>query len=363
MFSPVAFPTGMILYDLLVASSPVSHSFLVPFEIYRETLCVIGIADGSTRLGSRYQHNGDARPKGPLANSASGSPIEKDAFTDLLEEVVALKEQHPSALLHQIFLFNYNNVDAKLPVSIVPVPSLSQSKTTTMRTLMCDFTSLLLEEMTSYAKSLQALPNVETPKPVKVDRPGSDYYENDSTKKPGSFGSVTSRLDSGYSRSSSPGIGSGKSQHRASMPANGYTGSDFASMNGRIQSSSSREGSTPPVTFDEMRDASNATPSRPLSRDSMSTATGFGSGTLGERARNKAKGRIGILTGSLYLLAGRWPDAIKELSESASIARANSDHVWQAKALDYILVCLLMCAWAGMDFEVSIQACIAWPDY
>ena len=343
----------MILYDLLVANTPSSHSSLVPFEIYRDTLGVIGIADESTRLGSRHQQNGVNRPNGSLTASASEASMEKDSFTDLLSEVVSLKEQYPSALLHQVFVFNHDDVAVELPMSIVPVPSLSESKTTTIKTLMCDFTSLLLAEMTSYAKSLQALPNVETPKPIKVDRPGSDYYENESTKKATSSGSATPRLDSEFSRSSSPVIGNGRSQYRASMPANGYTGSDMASATGRAQSSSSRDVSKPTMTFEDARDVSDSTQTRPLSRDAIST-TGFGSGTVGERARNKAKGRVGVLVGSLFLLAGRWPDAIKELSESASVARANSDHVWQAKALDYILVCLLMCAWAGMDFEVSI---------
>ena len=82
---------------------------------------------------------------------------------------------------------------------------------------------------------------------------------------------------------------------------------------------------------------------------------GFGAGSIGERERNKGKGRVGVVVGSLYLLAGRWPDAIRELAESATIAKNNSDHLWHAKALDHILVCLLMCAWAGMDFQVSPQ--------
>ena len=45
---------------------------------------------------------------------------------------------------------------------------------------------------------------------------------------------------------------------------------------------------------------------------------------------------------------------MKELIQSATIARGNSDYVWHAKAMDYILVCLLMYAWAGMDFRVSL---------
>ena len=75
-----------------------------------------------------------------------------------------------------------------------------------------------------------------------------------------------------------------------------------------------------------------------------------------EKERIKGKGRIGTIVGALYLLAGRWPDALKELVDSATVARANSDYVWLAKALDYILVTLLMYAWAGMDFKVSFNS-------
>ena len=55
------------------------------------------------------------------------------------------------------------------------------------------------------------------------------------------------------------------------------------------------------------------------------------------------------------MLAGRWPDAVRELTENAMIARTHNDHIWHAKALDYLLVCLLMYAWAGIDFRVSFQ--------
>ena len=42
------------------------------------------------------------------------------------------------------------------------------------------------------------------------------------------------------------------------------------------------------------------------------TMTGFGSASVSERTRNKGKGRVNIVIASLYLLAGRIPDALKE---------------------------------------------------
>lgn len=59
--------------------------------------------------------------------------------------------------------------------------------------------------------------------------------------------------------------------------------------------------------------------------------------------------------GSLYLMAGCWPDAVKELSDGATVAKANNDHMWHGKALDYLLVICLLYAWAGLDFRVSTR--------
>ena len=46
MFSPLAFPEGLVLYDLATTLPPPSHLALAPFEIYREPLVIVGIADG-----------------------------------------------------------------------------------------------------------------------------------------------------------------------------------------------------------------------------------------------------------------------------------------------------------------------------
>jgi hypothetical protein len=91
---------------------------------------------------------------------------------------------------------------------------------------------------------------------------------------------------------------------------------------------------------------------RDLSRDRVSVH-GFGPGGVSERARNKGRGRVGIVIGTLHMCAGRWQDALKELVENTSRARTFGDHLWHAKGLENILVCLLLFAWSGMDFQVS----------
>lgn len=63
---------------------------------------------------------------------------------------------------------------------------------------------------------------------------------------------------------------------------------------------------------------------------------------------------MSIVIGSLYMCAGHWHEAMRELTDGATRARAYSDHLWQAKALENIMVCLLLFAWSGMDFQVSV---------
>ena len=365
MFSPLAFPTGQVVYDMLLSDPSPSHLALVPFELFHEPLAVIAIAEGGDFKDVEALHNklelsdddGEARAQGLIS--------EGDAFAGLLGCVVNLKDRYPSALVHQVFIFDCDMPASAFPASLVPVPSLKKSKTTTMRTLMCDMTSILLVEMTSYAKSIQALPNVETPKRTQQERLSNDHHTISSTQINGTTPGPDSRVSNAQgSRSSSPVRGVERSQYRASLPARvNSVGPGFGTPVERSPSRSRANGSqTPPVTFDEMNGTSelqvaglNQEKIRQPSQDRISMH-GFGSGSIGERARNTAKGRIGVVLGSMYLLAGRWPDAIKEFIGSANIARANNDHVWHGKALDYILVCLIMCAWVGMDFEVCFHS-------
>jgi hypothetical protein len=80
---------------------------------------------------------------------------------------------------------------------------------------------------------------------------------------------------------------------------------------------------------------------------------GVGSISASDPVKARFKGRLKGVVGSLYLQAGLWPEALKELVEGATIARAGSDYIWHAKALETMLLCLLMLGWAGMDFQVS----------
>lgn len=355
MFSPLAFPTGLILYDLSTASPPLSHTALSPFELYREPLLVIGVADGSQNGSSP---GGVSRNSDEEVDDVKVRECRESLYQYLQHEREKTIEAYPRSLVHRILLFDHILPATNLPDGLMAIPSLKSSNTTTIKTVMCDLTSQLLADMTGFAKSLQALTSVDTPR---VNQGGIGVDGGfDST----SYGTGVSRPTSANhdTRSRSPARNGVNSQNRMSMPVHmpSTSSSRAATPDGRPLSPPGRS-QTPPTTFDEIAGSrltsspskSGVNNSRQQSRDRVSVQ-GFGAGGSGEKERVKGRSRVGTIIGAMYLLAGRWPDALKELVESANIARANSDYAWLAKALDYIVVTLLMYAWAGMDFKVSL---------
>jgi hypothetical protein len=245
----------------------------------------------------------------------------------------------------------------RLPQETIFVPRASQLKTTTLKTIMCDLTATLLAEMTTLARSIQALPTVASPSSQSGAASTPTWANSD-------YSTQSSRRNSSTpisARPESPLSNAQREAHRMSMPVQSSTSPDGA----RSSSPSGRE-HVPPTTFDEISGVnvtnslstttSNPTKARSASRDAAADRVsihGFGSGGVGERARNKGRGRISIVVGTLYMCAGQWHDAIRELTEGATRARAFSDHLWHGKALENIMICLLLYAWSGMDFQVS----------
>ena len=338
MFSPLAFPTGLVLYNLTTAISTSSHLALAPFEQYREPLIVIAIGDSTTsRIGwgdtATNSHNLDGLYG---TETDSSTPTNKTA---LVEDLERIKVQFPKALVHQVLVFDHVAPTVPTQERIFYIPTPEKSKTTTMKTVMCDLTSQLLAEMTLYAKSLQALPSIEFPRFAQSLGNG-DRYKMDTLR---------SSESQQVRRSLSPASTVARVESRMSMPIHISSNTSLRDATPDDRSRSPTKGtSTPPTTFDEIATQEG----RRRSRDRVSMQ-GFGAGGAGERERIKGKGRIAIVIGSLYLLTGRWPDALKELAEGGSIAKANSDYVWHGKALDYIIVCLILYAWAGMEIRVS----------
>ncbi|KFY30189.1 hypothetical protein V493_02081 [Pseudogymnoascus sp. VKM F-4281 (FW-2241)] len=364
MFSPLAFPAGMIVYDLTTSLPPTSHLALTPFELYRAPLVILAIADGS-----ELNH---VSCKDKDGNETKGYDYQThlQQIRDLDQELETIRDQYPKALVHQALLFDYHHQreSPALPDGLVPVPSVKGSNITTMKTIMCDLSSVLLAEMTTMAKSLQGMAMIESPSVVLDGRqgPGYSWSNGDSgtiSRRASQYG--TPDMDS-RSTSSLPKVD--RSQVRMSMPVR------LGSQQGEhLRSASLSRPTTPNAGPYAPSDGASSTMSPPLSRsnsvadkiqeqsrDRISTQ-GFGSGSLSERSRNKGKGRVSIAIGGLYLQTGRWQDALKELVEGAYIAKTNNDHLWHAKALEGLVVAMIMLAWIGLDFQIP-QLCYAVPE-
>ncbi|KAM0136380.1 hypothetical protein ACHAP3_004610 [Botrytis cinerea] len=370
MFSPLAFPLGMIVYDLTTHFPPSTHLALSPFELYREPLVIIALADGAELEHTSY--------KGVSRKSPNGTGVSRldQNVRNLYQDLEDLRDRYPKALVHQVLLFDHvhEKPATALPEGLVAIPPAAECGLTTMKTVMCDISALLLAEMTTLARSLQALTTIESP-----SQSGNRPYNGGSWGGGSPDGS--SRRNSQFSvpqqdsRSSSPASAVDRANYRMSMPViRSASDSGKSSPLGRSGSPATGLRSDSPPTFDNIIGDTGltsknlpsrlGTPSstkiRDSSRDRVSII-GFGSGSTSERSRNKGKSRVGIVIGSMYMCAGRWSDALRELVESAAIAKANLDHLWHAKALDNILVSMLMLAWAGLDFQIP-QICYVSAD-
>lgn len=363
MFSPLAFPGGTLLYDLATAMPSASHLSLSPFEQFREPLLVIGIGDAS-----EYDWLKPREPDKTLKVAVEEPALEDQSISTIRSAVTDLREQFPRAYFHTLMLFDSTSQFRHpcLPPETKLIPPRNQLKTTTMKTVMCDLTATLLAEMTALAKSIQALPTVVSPASQAGSVEGTPNWA--SSDMAGSHFTRRNSQVPTTSRPETPSDTAAKDVHRMSMPTlSSNPGGPPNTEDPRTALQNMQGIRTPPTTFDEISGinaASGETPSqstssktRSSSKDSTSdrvSTHGFGSGGVGERARNKGRGRVSIVIGTLYMCAGQWHEAMRELTDGATRARALSDHLWHGKALENIMVCLLLFSWSGIEFQVSL---------
>lgn len=348
MFSPLAFPAGMIVYDLTTSLPPATHLALAPFELYREPLVILAIADGSEL--NQLSHKDETQ-----SDEEYNVQERISQLRELDQQLEAIRDEYPKALAHQALVFDYKNsqTSPELPEGLVAVPSPEESNITTIKTVMCDLSSVLLAEMTTMAKSFQGMTSIDSPGLHLDPRNAPGYSENGAASRPVSH-YASSSIDS-RTASPVPIPKADRSQIRMSMPVR------FGSQHGEhFRSASSASRPSTPITGPStpVDDLANTKSPPPLRRGEAVgspervSVQGFGSGSVSERSRNKGKGRVTIALGGLYMQAGRWQDAMRELSEGGYVAKTNSDHLWHAKALEGMLVSMILLAWAGLDFVV-----------
>ncbi|KIW97369.1 uncharacterized protein Z519_02761 [Cladophialophora bantiana CBS 173.52] len=80
-----------------------------------------------------------------------------------------------------------------------------------------------------------------------------------------------------------------------------------------------------------------------------------------EQQSDTSRGRFNVIQGMFWLQCGFWTDAMSVLSEGASIAQSGHDHLWHAKALENLLICMLLLSWSGLSFTLP-QVCRSLPN-
>ncbi len=209
MFSPLAFPRGAIFFDLMTHIPSPSHLALSPFDLYREPLALIAVADGAeienVVFGKRH--------------SGARTVVEAN-IRGLHQELEDLRDAYPKMLVHQVLIFDYLAPKDKaipIPEGLIAIPPAQHHKRTTMKTVMCDISSLILAEMTTLAKSFEGMSHVDSPGQSSTIR-----QLNGSVSPTAELG-MLQRRNSQYSlpsnsRSSSASAIPDRSQARMSMP-------------------------------------------------------------------------------------------------------------------------------------------------
>ncbi|KAB5575619.1 TRAPP II complex [Coniochaeta sp. 2T2.1] len=347
MFSPLAFPNGALFYELTTHVPPASHLALCPFDLYRKPLALLAIADGAELSTVPFHKRA----------SSTARTLAEANIRSLYQELEDLRDTYPEILVHHVLIFDFPAAakDIPIPEGIITIPPAEQHLRTTMKTVMCDVSSLLLAEMTGLAKSFEAMKFIDSPGQSSQIRQLNGQEDEKLARRNSQYSVPTNRS------SSATGLAD-RSQARMSMPPGAFRSVSNSSTPGR-PSTPVKSGLGNEVAFGDQH--AHTEPSSPeqtphhrpnddfrtQSQDRVSV-TGFGSGGLSERWRNKGRSRVQIVNGSLYLQAGRWADSIRELVEGATVARSVNDHLWHGKALELILVNLILLGWAGLEFQV-----------
>ncbi|KAK7730779.1 hypothetical protein SLS57_001610 [Botryosphaeria dothidea] len=346
MFSPLRNPEGMLLYYFTTSMPPASYISLSPFELCREPLMVLGIADGE-----EYQEALDSES----ANAAEDKTNVALKREELNEVVDVMREEYPRAIVHKLLLFDSGlpSLPSWLPEETMLVPPLSESTMTTMKTVMCDLSSLLLAEMTGLAKSLQALPEISISTGASSPNPGNRSPFSLVRQSSFGFGAAENSL----SRTGSPAqpVQIQQLQKQEVTGRRGSLGLRLSppaehspraitppELSPAEDPSSGRSGETTPT---------DSAPSRPRALQRFSIQ-GFGSGSMEEKARLSNACRHDLVDAQVCMMAGHALEALKRSHETFLKAETCNEHLVMAKALEQMLICCLILVGHAQEFEI-----------
>ena len=270
---------------------------------------MLALADGVELLSDTLGHRQDGEPVRPLQLG------DLQALVDGLENARA---HYGRAILHHILLFDAPSPDRKLKdVSFVPGPLSPPGQA--LRMVMCDIAALTLAGMHELSESLQAPPSLNSPS-VKSALP-ANHRGRFSLPSP----SIVEMRDTATASPEAPKLAP---EH---LP-------EATQSNTGLAADRTTEGRLGQNSRDPSRDRYSVIGSR------ISTPV--------PKPELRRDGRLRVVTGAMLLQAGKWPEALDRLSEGAAVVRANSDYLWHARALEYILVCMLMLSWVEIPVQI-----------
>ncbi|KAF2154744.1 Trs120-domain-containing protein [Myriangium duriaei CBS 260.36] len=347
-FSPLAFPDGRIHLDVSCSAPFAAYSELTSFEPFRSTMIILGTVDAREYRQASEQEES-------LVEDGSRNIFYQRAHDGFISAMENVQENYTGVLLTQLIIMDSEGPDPKpwIPEGSLHLPPEGQSTGTTLTGLMCDVVSRFLGEMAGLAEQMKTWASVATPLAG-----ASQSQRHDSDRRP-DFRRRLSEL-SQLSREGSPAADMQRPSSRQSSqafhsPSPSVTGSPRPdSPSGRSDAASS-----PDLSSAETHTAADFYKPPPKyasmgfdPRKSRSIFPNALTGSSPEKERNIGRARVGITLGTLYLLAGRWADAWRELLEHTAKARSLNDYIWLAAGIERITMCMLLLGAEGFPFTI-----------
>lgn len=311
--SPQAFRQGSLLYCFSAAVPSEQQLQLSPFELFREPLVVIGVVD--------VLQGDEGSNQKELENAA-----------------VYLKEKHPRVVQRQLVVLSDDEAEISSTSNAIRVANLQRTDDASLRNAVRELSARFLVEFKTYAEALQALPTISTPGQTARSLQRTTSLR-ESEKRPSSGQSTP------IARVSSPTDECSPARKATPLPATSFDQIPSANASSASYSRPESRASNHSVSG-KIKDGA-----RSRSQDRFSVQ-GFGSSTSQEKTRARGKARVGAVLGSVYMMAGHWSEALRLLAEHTAKLRSLSDHLWHAKGLENMMVCMILLAWAGVEFQV-----------
>ncbi|KAF7198003.1 Transport protein particle subunit [Pseudocercospora fuligena] len=308
---------GSLIYSYSSSVPSTQQAQLSPYELYREPLLVLGVVDGRR------------------------SGIE-DSVKELEGASAYLKERHPRVVHRQLVVLAENDEQDVSKISnAIAIRNIETPNDPSLRVAISLVSARFLVEFSTYAKAVQASPTIQTPGQTARNLQRTSSLRDDERR---------ARTGSGAGTPVSAAVSSPTDEGSPSRfpKAPPHPATSFDQIPGAGTSSNTPR---PDSRSSNQSNSTTGRSKRAASQDRVSVQ-GFGSSTSQEKARVRGKARVGIVLGSIYMMAGHWSDALSILVEHTNKARSLGDHLWHAKGLEHLLVCMILLAWSGTEFQV-----------